>query len=184
VVLLWAGAGTPLPAFELAAAFLLLVVFEDLRHMKIPNLLTGPALLGAVCVSGSNTGLAGVELALLGALLALVIGLVPYAVGWLGAGDVKALMALGALWGPESVLPLCWWMAVFGGGLGLAFLAVRGGLLDLCRRWCATLQLWISTRRWTYLPPAPGSPASRGLPFGVAMAFGAAAFAAWGIPWA
>src|SRR5512145_2863668 len=109
--LLWTpGKEAPLPALGWAAAFLLLAVHQDVRSLRIPNWLTFPALLGALVLGAARSGLAGAGVALLGAAVALAIGFLPFALRWLGAGDVKAAMVLGALWGAEIFVGVFWWM--------------------------------------------------------------------------
>jgi len=182
--LLWVpGKEAPLPALGWAAAFLLLAVHQDVRSLRIPNWLTFPALLGAIVLGAVHGGLAGAGNALLGAATALAVGFVPFALRWLGAGDVKAGMVLGALWGAQTFLGVFWWMLVVGGLLAVAFVAAQGGLFDLLARWLRSAQATVLTRRLTYYRPAAGSAAAHGLPFAVAMALGAGAFQIWGTPW-
>lgn len=180
----WSGLGRPLPALGWAAAFLFLMVEEDVRRMRIPNWLTLPALLLAIGHAGWFGGLAGVTAALAGAALGFALLLLPFAVRWIGAGDVKAVMVLGALWGAGAVLGLIWWMIVIGGALGVAILAARGGLLDAGRRWLHSAALLVSARKLVYFGPEPGSAATGGLPLGVAIGLGVAAYQLWGAPWA
>jgi len=182
--LVWVpGKEVPLPALGWAAAFLLFAVHQDVRSLRIPNWLTFPALVGAVALGAIEGGLRGAGVALLGAAVALGVGFVPFALRWLGAGDVKAGMVLAALWGAGRFLAVFWWMLVVGGLLALAFVAARGGLLDLLSRWLRSAQATLVTRRIVYFRPAAGSAAARGLPFAVAMALGATAFQLWGTPW-
>jgi prepilin peptidase CpaA len=177
------GKGGPLPALGWAAAFLVLAVHQDLRRMRIPNWLTFPSLAVAIAVGAYGGGLAGAGSALAGAASALAIMFLPFALGWLGAGDVKAGMVLGALWGASFFLHVFWWMLVVGGLLAVALVAVQGGLLDLVSRWLRSAKATVLTGRLTYFRPAAESAAARGLPFAVAMALGAAAFQFWGTPW-
>jgi Flp pilus assembly protein protease CpaA len=108
---------------------------------------------------------------------------IPFAFGCLGAGDVKACMVLGALWGPVALLGAAWWMVVTGGVLAILIVAARGGLLDLIRRWSRSLYYTVRLGRLTYLTPDASSAAACGLPFAVAIGVGAAAFQHWGNPW-
>ncbi|HUU84223.1 MAG TPA: hypothetical protein VM243_12035, partial [Phycisphaerae bacterium] len=114
---------------------------------------------------------------------AFAVLFVPYCIGWLGAGDAKAVMALGAFWGPELLFPVLWWMILMGGLFAVALLVVQGGMVDLLRRWWSSLKLSVLTRRPTYVAPTAGATAAKGLPFAVAMALGATAYHLWGMPW-
>lgn len=181
--LLWTAQERPLPALGWTAAFLFLAVEQDLRSMRIKNALTLPALAGALGIAGVSQGLPGLGIALAGAGLAFGLLFGPFALRWLGAGDVKAVMVLGALWGPATLLAGLWWMLVLGGVLAVAWVVLRGGLTDLLRRWGASAHLTLFERRPTWVRPAPGSPAAAGLPFALSMGLGALALQLWGTPW-
>jgi prepilin peptidase CpaA len=180
----WTAKEAPLPALGWAAAFLFLAVEQDVRGMRIRNWLTLPALAGALCLAGWTGGWVGLQSALAGAGAAFGILFIPFVFRWLGAGDVKAVMVLGALWGVEFLLPVLWWMILVGGILAIAMVAARGGLLDLLRRWGSTVVVSLRTGRLTYFGPAPGAAAAGGVPFAIAMGLGAAAYQVWGTPWA
>jgi prepilin peptidase CpaA len=76
----------------------LIAVFFDLKIRRIPNWLIGVgALLGVVI-----NGLAGVNQlfqSIAGFVVAIVVLLLPFALGWIGAGDVKLFGVIGALLG-------------------------------------------------------------------------------------
>jgi len=180
---LWIGADSGrLPALGGSAAFLFLAVEQDVRRMRIPNWLTFPSLLTALALAAWQGGLAGFGEALLGAGVALAILFLPFAFRALGAGDVKAAMVLGALWGTETLLPALWWMVVAGGVMAVVMVAARGQLPDMLRRWARSAVLTVQAARLTYVSSAAGSTGT-GLPFAVAMGLGAAAYQIWGMPW-
>lgn len=174
---------TPLPAFGWAAAFLFLCVHQDVRDMRLRNWLTLPALAIAIAVSAFEGGFHGALWSLTGAATALGLLFVPFAFRWLGAGDVKAVMVLGALWGAGNLLPALWWMIVAGGVMAIAVIAVQGALFDLLRRWALSAKHTLLFRRVVYFAPDSESPAAKGLPFAVAMGLGAAAQQLWGSAW-
>jgi Flp pilus assembly protein protease CpaA len=103
--------------------------------------------------------------------------------GWLGAGDAKAVMALGAFFGVEALPGLLWWITTVGGALALGTLIADGQGLELLGRWRRSLELSLLTRRSWYIGPPAGSTAAASLPFGVAMALGVAADQTWGMTW-
>lgn len=174
----------PLPAFGWAAAFVFLAVERDVRERRIPNWLTFPAFGLALVHGALGGGAAGLATALLGAVCALAILVLPYSRGWFGAGDVKAVMVLGALWGPGVLVPVLTWAMLWGGVVALAWLAVRGGLPDLLARWWGSLVLTLANRRLTRLPPVPGSVAAGGIPFAVTLGLAIGTYQLWGSPWA
>ncbi len=181
--LLWTAKGNPLPALGWAAVVLFLFVQQDVSRMRIPNLLTFPALALALAVGGVAGGAGGLGAALAGAGSALAVTFVPFARRWLGAGDVKGCMVLGAFWGTANFLGAFCWMLVVGGLLALGLLAIQGGFADLMRRWLASAHLSLVRRRPQYVAAEATATAGAGLPFAVAMGLGAAAFQLWGIPW-
>lgn len=100
----------PIQMTELTTTILtvlvLVVAFYDLRERRIPNFLVFPAMLVGVLIHllAGGGGLHGQgEYGRLTGLVGLVAGflllLIPYVVGGMKAGDVKFLMAIGALAG-------------------------------------------------------------------------------------
>jgi prepilin peptidase CpaA len=91
-----------------AVAVTAVAALYDWRKGEIPNWVTigpfGVALLAHAVLGGLSQGWRGAGWALLGALLgAIACGLVPALLWWKGAiggGDLKLLIALGALLGP------------------------------------------------------------------------------------
>lgn len=181
--LVYSGQAGALPALPWATAFLCLAVHQDVAGLRIPNWLTVPAMLGALGLQTVTLGLFGLQQGLLGLALAFCVLFVPFAVRWLGAGDVKAVMVVGALWGPALLAPLLVWMIGIGAALGVVWIIAAGGARELADRWRRTLVLSLATRRPTYLPAEPDSVARRGLPFAVAIGLAAIAQQLWGTPW-
>jgi prepilin peptidase CpaA len=174
---------TPLSVIGWAAAFLFFAVASDLRFHRIPNWLTLPALLVALLASPWVGATSGPLEAALGAALGFALLVGPYALGGMGAGDVKALMVLGAWLGPEATFGAAVWAVIAGGVFGLMMLALRGELGSYARRWGRTLFNTLTSRRIAYEPPAAGSIASGGIPFAAAIAVGLAAQWYGGSPW-
>ena len=165
----------PLPVVGWAAALVFLIVEGDVRCRRIANRVTFPALALALAYGFAAHGAAGLSAALLAAAAAFGLLLVPYAVGALGAGDVKAAMALGALVGPSTTAGMLAFALAFGGLIALATVAASGQARGVLQRWWVSVATSIATRRWVFLPAPPGSVADRGIPFGVALGFGLAA---------
>jgi prepilin peptidase CpaA len=185
VLLISAGlmSSMPLPVFGWAAAFLFFAVASDVRFHRIPNWLTLPALLAALLASPWAGATSGPIEALAGSALGFALLVGPYALGGMGAGDVKALMVLGAWLGPEAVFGAAAWAVIAGGVFGLVMLALRGELALYLNRWGRMLLPMLSFRRISYEPPAVGSIAAGGIPFAAAIAVGLAAQWYGGSPW-
>jgi len=184
-VLICAGlmSSTPLPVFGWAAAFLFFAVASDVRFHRIPNRLTLPALLGALLASSWVGATSSPLEAAMGAALGFALLVGPYALGGMGAGDVKALMVLGAWIGPKALLGATAWAVIAGGVFGLVMLTLRGEFGAFARRWGRMLLNMLMLRRVAYEPPAAGSIAAGGIPFAAAIAIGVAAQWYGGSPW-
>src|SRR5438445_9364994 len=105
----------------------------DVRTRRIPNRLTGPALLLGIAVHAALQGPAGAGNALLGAVVAGGLLLPGWFSGFMGAGDVKLMAAVGAWLGyPQGM-----WAALFaliaGGVMALVVAARRGVLVAAIR---------------------------------------------------
>jgi len=140
----------------------------DLRYRRIPNRLVIPALVGALCTHGALHGGQGLLFSLTGALAAGALLMPGYAMRFTGAGDVKLLMAVGALLGPRSALIAALLSLVIGGLLSVVMAARRKGLLDLLAR-SAGLGRWLLLRS-AGVPQAKPATSGTGIPLGVAIA--------------
>ncbi len=116
-------------ASVLALGVASIALLTDVRTRRIPNWLTGAALLGGVAVNFWLYGVEGVGLALLGAALGGLALFPFYLTRVLGAGDVKLLAGLGALIGPNAVIWVVLYGALVGGLVSAIILARRGRLL-------------------------------------------------------
>ncbi len=114
----------------LALAILLaLASVCDIRTHRIPNPLVLAGLVLGLAGHGWRGGGPGLLLSLEGIAVA-GLALLPYALGGLGAGDVKLLGAVGALMGPVFLLWTLLGTMLAGGLLALAWAARRGVLRE------------------------------------------------------
>lgn len=102
----------------------------DLRTRRIPNWLTFGSLALGILLNTWLHGLEGLLAALAGAALGMGLLLPFYALGVLGAGDVKLMGGLGAVLGPQSLVSVAIYGAIAGGLMSLVILALNGRLLD------------------------------------------------------
>ena len=115
--------------------FVALCVVSDVRTLRIPNLLTGPAILAGLALNATFAGWSGLHTSLAGLGLAFAILIGPFAAGGIGAGDVKMMAAVGALLGPRLVL----FSLVLGLALGGVFAVVRLARISRLREKLGTL---------------------------------------------
>ncbi|MBA6390715.1 prepilin peptidase [Colwellia sp. BRX10-3] len=85
-------------------------LYLDLRYQRIPNKLCLYAFVLALLLQSINGQWQGLAQALLGAGLAFALLLPAYVFRWLAAGDVKLMIAVGALSGPQLLL----WSVLYG----------------------------------------------------------------------
>ncbi|MCB2187520.1 MAG: prepilin peptidase [Deltaproteobacteria bacterium] len=117
--LVLAPAGRPrvLAVFFVLAA---LMASYDLAVRRIPNILTGITALAGLAWGLVHGGLPGLGQAALGGLAGFGLLAIFYFLGMVGAGDVKALGALGTFLGPWGALVLFCFTTMAGGVLALA----------------------------------------------------------------
>ena len=143
----------------------------DVRTRKIPNRLTFPALLLGVAVNWAIGGLPGAGSAALGALVAGGLLLPGWLMGWMAAGDVKLIAAMGAFLGYPVSLMMVLFSLMAGGVLALVEALRRGVLLQSIRA-AALLGAWAMTRTGRTAPPPVTSGAR--FPFALAVLTGVA----------
>jgi len=155
-------------------ALTLWIAWGDLRTRRIPNYLTLGTAVAGLAYNFMGQGLPGLTNGLLGMLLGFFLLILPYLWGGMGAGDVKAMAALGAWLGPQFTLFLFCYMGVAGGLIALGYLVWNGSLWAKIKQGRVFLVNLILCRPDG--PPSPPSPSqlTEGIPYGVAIAVGMA----------
>jgi Flp pilus assembly protein protease CpaA len=106
----------------------------DLVFGKIYNAFNLPVLLIGWGACFALAGFSGLGLGVLGAVLGLVLYGWMFALGQMGGGDVKFLMALGAWGGPEFVAKTAILGVLVGGAIAVVQLGFRGKLAGFIAR--------------------------------------------------
>ncbi len=140
-------------------------MYADVRQRRLFNWLTlgsaAAGLLARLGTSGPPALLSGFE----GWLLGIGLLVIPFAVGWMGAGDVKLLGAFGALGGPLFVQQTALYGCLAGAAAAIVWLAWQR-------------KLSFTLRHFAVLVRHPGetlAEAEATLPFGAALSVGALA---------
>ncbi|MGE5564594.1 MAG: prepilin peptidase [Parcubacteria group bacterium] len=133
------------PLLLLTAVFPLLVIMaamKDATTFTIPNWISIALVVAFYPVAlALHAPLSLIGTCTLVGLAALLVGLVMFALNWIGGGDAKVLAA-SALWiGWPAVLPFVLATAVAGGALALLLLEMRSTLL---RPWFERGPPWIA----------------------------------------
>jgi len=114
----------------------------DLRHRRIPNLLTFGAAALALMFHGVVDGLPGLQSAALGWLAGTALFLPFFLLGGMGGGDVKLLAALGAWMGPGDAFWLAIYASLAGGAMAIVVSIARGYLTTALRNLRSLLAYW------------------------------------------
>nr|TXF86240.1 prepilin peptidase [Alkalicoccus halolimnae] len=112
------------------AAVLGISFFTDIASRRILNIVTFPAMLLGFLYYTLAGGLEGFLFSGAGFLTGLAVLFIPFALGGMGAGDVKLMAAVGALAGTGFVLATFVLGAIIGGFLALFILLKKQGLLS------------------------------------------------------
>lgn len=148
------------------------IAWGDLKTHRIPNYLTLGTALAGLAYGFICQGWTGLADGFMGMLLGFGLLIVPYLMGGMGAGDVKALAALGAWLGPRLTFYLFLYMGIAGGIIALAVLWHKGLLRSKLRQgWVLLVNLVLCRPGGTVLDATP-SGKIEGIPYGVAMALG------------
>jgi prepilin peptidase CpaA len=152
-------------------------VIDGLK-LRVPNWLTFHLILGGLLFSAWSHGLEGFVWSLEGAALGLVLLLPLYAIGGMGAGDVKLLAGVGAWVGPVATLWAFITSAVVGGAMAVGMVAWSG---DYVRHWVQFQAIGheiLSVRNPAKLAASAAArkPTMMLLPYGIPLAVGSIAY--------
>lgn len=120
----------PFPALQWCAVLgvALVAACTDLRSRRIPNLLTGTALLGGLLVSGWVGGVPGLLDSVAATLLLASPFVLLFALAHGGAGDAKLMGALGSWLGVVHGVATLFAVCLCGVILAIAFASSQGRL--------------------------------------------------------
>ncbi|MBI4508441.1 MAG: prepilin peptidase [Deltaproteobacteria bacterium] len=131
-------------AFGLA---MMTTAVSDLRQRRIPNALNLAVLLCGLGVRALMGGPSALALGLAGAGTGLALLIVLFHARWIGGGDVKLAMAIGAWLGPEGTL-LATLLGLAGGGVLAGFILLTSG-----RALRTEVIAHLKVSFWTLSPP-------------------------------
>jgi len=129
----------------------LVAVAWDVATRRIPNALTLGAAFAALVVHACLGGWSGAGMAAAGWAAGVALFFPVFALGGMGAGDVKLLGALGAWLGPVAAVWVALYSGVAGGLIGLLVAAFSGYLAQAFANVWSLLMYW----RIAGLRPAP-----------------------------
>jgi prepilin peptidase CpaA len=150
---------------------LCIAAWHDCKTRRIPNWLTVSTLLTGLLYHLLQSGLSGAGFSLLGVAAGFLLLFLPYALGVMGAGDVKLLMAAGAWTGAAVVLQAFMWTCILGGVLGLAVTVYNRNLRQTLKNILASVCGLLVNKRF-YLDTSCSAAARVKLPYAVPIALG------------
>lgn len=104
---------------------LCLAVYHDLKFRKVPNKITMPMALTGILLSILHSGLEGLFFSMGGLVFGLLIFIIPYMLGGMGAGDVKLMASIGALMGWRFTMWTALGAALAGGVMVILYMAYK-----------------------------------------------------------
>jgi prepilin peptidase CpaA len=141
-----------MPVIHIAAlSVAALACASDLRTRRIPNWLTFGAAAAALAFHFVTGGPSGVAQGIGGWATGVALLIAPYALGGMGAGDLKLVAALGAWLGPGDTF----WLAMYTGIAGAVMALIVSAWHGYLRR--AVSNIWLLVTHWrvTGLRPFP-----------------------------
>jgi prepilin peptidase CpaA len=165
--------------------FVSLILIEaaviDGWKLKVPNWLTYHMVLGGLLYATYTGGWSGLLVALAGTALGLVLLLPLYAIGGMGAGDVKLLAGVGAFMGPKLTLGAFATSAIVGGLMALVMVAWSGQFVKHYVQFQLIGHEILSVKNPEKLAESAAArkPTMMLLPYGIPIAVGSIAYFAW-----
>lgn len=148
----------------------------DFRSRRIPNWLSFPAVFVFITYYSVINGREGLffSLAGLGAGIGLLI--LPYAIGAMGAGDVKLMGAVGSALGAKGVLISFLLTALFGGAYAVIVMVMHQNIFKgFYKRLMHTFLAFLLTKKYDPDPLVEHEDKPR-LCYGIAIALGTLAY--------
>ncbi len=144
--------------------------YTDIRSRKIPNWLTIPLIVIAPLGWGIAGGWHSLLLSLCGVILGMALLIIPAIMGGMGGGDLKLLMAFGALGGPIYVTNVFIYTVIAGGIAAVLLLAKQGELIRMIKEGSLWLW-WLLISRGAIKTSVTASKLT--MPYALCLAFGA-----------
>lgn len=113
---------------------LLTAAFFDAKERRIPNFLTFPVILAGLILNIIMNGLNGLLFSFYGFLIGLAVFFIPFALGMMGAGDVKLMAAIGALMGWKFTILSALFSAIAGIIVVIVYLIYKKRLLSYFKK--------------------------------------------------
>jgi len=165
----------------LVTIVLIVAAVIDGYKLKVPNWITFPFIISGWIFSFTVFGLPGLGWSLVGTLVGLALLLPMYAIGGMGAGDVKLLAGVGAwVWGTVTFYAFCV-SAVFGAVIAVFMVLLSGKFRHHVGQFWTIFTEILIVRNPTQLSTMAAERKSTMmlLPYGIPICIGTIAYFAW-----
>lgn len=153
-------------------AIVIAALYKDLKERRIPNKLLLAGIVLGLGLHIYSQGVAGLLFGLKGFLVGLAIFFLPFAMGGLGAGDVKLLGTIGLLKGTAFVVVAAIGTGLVGGVLAVGLLLKQKRLLASIKRIGLGIYIMLTGKSFVGLKTLDQAEYSDALPYGLAIALG------------
>jgi prepilin peptidase CpaA len=165
----------------LVSVVLILAAVIDGFELKVPNWVTFPFIIAGWVYSTAAFGFEGLGWSILGTVVGLALLLPAYAIGGMGAGDVKLLAGVGAwVYGTHTMYAFCV-SAVVGAILAIAMVLARRSWRKHASQFWVILNEILVIRNPERLAAiaAERKPTMLLLPYGIPIAIGTIGYFVW-----
>jgi prepilin peptidase CpaA len=152
--------------------FVVACMVSDVRTRTIPNVFSATAMVAGITLNWLTKGPAGALSSVGGLAILMAILLPPFALGGIGAGDVKMMGAVGALLGPPLGLASLLTGMLLGGVVTGIHLARRARLREKLIATAMMVGAAVRQQSVTPLRLSDAAPDAITLPYGVPLGLG------------
>jgi prepilin peptidase CpaA len=165
----------------LVSVVLVVAAVIDGRQLRVPNWITFPMILSGWLASGVIYGWDGVQVSLWGTAIGLGLLLPAYAIGGMGAGDVKLLAGVGAWVGATQTVWAFAVSAILGAIIAVIMVVVSRKWRHHQRQFASIIAEILVIRSPTKLSEiaAERKPSMMLLPYGIPIAIGTIGYFAY-----
>jgi prepilin peptidase CpaA len=159
---------------KLVSVILIVAAWIDGRELRVPNWITFPMVLSGLIYSTAVGGLSGLGGGLLGMCVGLLTLMPLYAVGGMGAGDVKLMAGIGAWLGWEVTFAAFCVSTVVGAVMAVLMVLWRKSAKHHYENFLLILSEWMVIRNPVELSKiaAERKPRMLLLPYGIPICIG------------